>query len=153
MFDRIASEVSRPVARENKKISYKTLTLWCKISLMPIASCHCKNIKIRIAQLPASVIECNCSICSRLGSRWAEYPLDKISIESKLSAPVIYSWGDKCINFCHCPICGCTTHYLTNIEAEPKRFKLNARMLEPPLPTQTRIRKFDGADSWKFIDE
>ena len=38
---------------------------------MIAGSCHCGAVKIAVAEAPATVTSCNCSICRRLGTLWA----------------------------------------------------------------------------------
>jgi len=41
--------------------------------LMIEASCHCGLVHLEVAQPPAAVNECTCSICRRYGTLWAYY--------------------------------------------------------------------------------
>jgi len=43
---------------------------------MITGSCHCGAVHIAVAEAPASVKSCNCSICRRLGTLWAYYRPD-----------------------------------------------------------------------------
>ncbi len=64
-----------------------------------------------------------------------------------------YTWGDKMLAFRRCSACGVTTHWV-GIGPDPQdRMGVNARIFEPDLVEQQRIRRFDGADTWKFLDE
>jgi hypothetical protein len=52
-----------------------------------------------------------------------------------------------------CGHCGCVTHWEP---IEPKagdRHGVNLKMFPRELLERVRIRRFDGADSWTFIDE
>lgn len=64
-----------------------------------------------------------------------------------------YLWGDKCIEFYHCNICGCTTHYESVEKDSGSRIALNACMLEPDEIADIPVRKFDGRSTWEFLDE
>ncbi|EED33744.1 hypothetical protein NOR53_1187 [gamma proteobacterium NOR5-3] len=44
------------------------------------------------------------------------------------------------------------THYDSLGTEEPRRRAVNARMLLPQSIQDLKLRTFDGADSWKFID-
>ena len=35
------------------------------------AACHCGAVRLSVPSAPDTVTECNCSICRRLGARWA----------------------------------------------------------------------------------
>jgi len=117
------------------------------------ASCHCGDVRIEIQELPTTVTECNCSICCRYGALWAYYTRDQVRLLADSLAASAYVWGDRSIEFWHCRTCGCITHY-ESVEKHPGgRFALNARMLPPKLLESLTVRRFDGADSWQYLDE
>jgi hypothetical protein len=63
-----------------------------------------------------------------------------------------YLWNDRVIEFYHCNECGCVTHY-ESVEKSPRsRVAVNARMLSPAEIAGARIRTFDGAKTWKYLD-
>ena len=72
-------------------------------------SCHCGNIQLE-ANLPAQVIICNCSICSRYQALWGYYSPEQVSIQVGEKGEDFYIWGDKLLEFVRCTGCGCVTH-------------------------------------------
>lgn len=48
--------------------------------------------------------------------------------------------------------CACVTRYESVEKLPSSRISINARMLSPDEITGIRIRTFDGADTWQFID-
>lgn len=116
------------------------------------ASCHCQNVRIEVAVLPATVTECNCSICRRYGALWAYYTRDQVKLIAGDAALSVYSWGDRTIEFCHCRQCGCVTHYESTDKHARSRFAVNARMLPPEVMDSLPVRHFDGAGSWEYVD-
>ena len=119
---------------------------------MHTASCHCGNIKLKVEQLPETVTRCNCSICHRLGAEWAYFKPDEVLISHKNIASKTYAWGDKFIDFHHCPDCGCATHYTSTEKCDSERVAINSRMFDYALIKDILVRKFDGAETWKYID-
>ena len=115
------------------------------------ASCHCNAVRFEISSRPESLTECNCSICRRLGARWAYYHPDQVKVISELDATGIYLWGDRSIEFHHCRVCGCTTHY-EGIGEHPRR-AVNARLMKTADTDGVSIRLFDGASSWTYLDQ
>jgi len=107
------------------------------------ASCHCGAVRFEIASKPTSVTECNCSICRRLGVRWAYYHPDEVKVLCEPGATAVYMWNEKCIEFHHCVTCGCTTHY-EGLGEDPRRV-VNARLMNPDDIRGVPIRHFDGA--------
>ena len=116
-------------------------------------SCHCGAIRLEADALPESLTSCNCSICYRLGALWAYYDPARVRIVSEPDALISYSWQDRALAFHHCRVCGCATHFTTTEICERQQTVLNARMLPAEAIEGIRIRKFDGARSWTFVDE
>ena len=117
------------------------------------ATCHCGNISINVAEKPESVTECNCSICRRYAAKWAYYTRRQVTINGTAEAMTAYSWGDRCIEFYHCNNCGCITHYESVEKLDDSRVAVNARMMPVDIVSDIPVKKFDGADTWKFIEE
>ncbi|WP_394204471.1 GFA family protein [Shewanella waksmanii] len=114
-------------------------------------NCHCGNVRITLAHSPSSLTSCNCSICFRFAALWGYYaPADvTIAVANSVTA---YQWGDKCIDFFHCDICGCATHYLTTNKVADTKYGINFRMADAKECQAIPVRHFDGADSWQFIE-
>jgi len=121
--------------------------------MMLSASCHCGAIKLEFEEKPQSLTECTCSICHRLGAQWAYYTRQQVRISGSPEKRKAYLWGDKCIEFYHCKNCGCSTHYESVEKTDDSRVAINTRMMRPEDTSGTPVRKFDGADTWKFLDE
>lgn len=117
------------------------------------ATCHCGNVSIRVDDLPEYFVSCNCSICRRLGALWAYYAAGDVAVQFGAEPTATYVRGDGMIAFHHCPRCGCTTHYASTDKSEHERVGLNCRMVAPEKIESIRVRRFDGADTWKFLDE
>jgi hypothetical protein len=116
------------------------------------ASCHCKDVSIEVNGLPATLTSCNCSICHRLGALWAYYQPEQVKIRCKPGATIAYRWGDECIDFHHCARCGTATHWLSTGKCSEPKMTVNARLFAPDLIEGATIRRFDGADSWQYLD-
>lgn len=119
---------------------------------MIAATCHCGAIEIEIPSAPETVTSCNCSICSRLGALWAFYPVDAVSVKVHRGATDEYRWGEGTRRFVRCGTCGCTTHVCPASPKPDSKIEVNARLFEPAALGPFRIRHFDGAASWKYLD-
>jgi hypothetical protein len=104
---------------------------------------HYSDTLLEIETLPASVTDCTCSICRRLGVRWAYYHPDEVEVVCVPGATIVYRWNDRCIEFHHCRVCGCTTHY-DGVDGEPLR-AVNAGLLDAAELEGIPVRLFDGA--------
>ena len=120
---------------------------------MITATCHCGNIRIETSRKPSVMRECNCSICRRYGAIWAYYSRKTVKISSKPGTTSAYLWRDRVIEFYHCNVCGCITHYEGADKREGSRVAVNARMLPPEIISDIPIKLFDGADTWKYIEK
>ena len=115
-------------------------------------SCHCGAVRLTLPSMPETAIKCNCSLCRRLGALWAYYPFGTVRIEGHPANTSDYVWGDKTLRTVRCKICGCATHW-EPIDGElGARHGVNLRNFAPRLQESVRVRNFDGADTWTFID-
>jgi hypothetical protein len=116
------------------------------------ASCHCGEIQLEFDETPETLTECTCSICHRIGAQWAYYIRQQVRVTGQPQAGKAYLWGDKCIEFYHCENCGCTTHYESVEKEAGSRVAINTRMMRREDTAGIRVRKFDGADTWEFLE-
>jgi hypothetical protein len=117
------------------------------------AHCHCGNVSLSANETPDSITECNCSICGRYGARWAYFKPENVTIIIQSGTSQRYRWGDEEIDFHHCNLCGCVTHYTgTEKNGPSKRVAINTRMSPISETANIPIRHFDGADTWKYLD-
>lgn len=119
---------------------------------MLIATCHCGAVRLEIPGKPRQLTSCNCSICRRYGTLWAYYKFREVTVLAEPGAVASYSWGDKNLRFVRCTTCGCITHWEPMQVKEDSRMGVNARNLEPSTIAAVRVRRLDGASTWKFLD-
>ena len=116
------------------------------------ASCHCGAVRLQVAERPQRLTSCNCSICRRLGTLWAYYARDQLTIVQGAGTTVPYIQGDRTLALHHCPICGCVTHWEGLPAGDVARVAINARLIDPAELEGVPVRRFDGADSWTYLD-
>ena len=119
---------------------------------MPELSCHCGAVRIDVETAPTEVTSCNCSICRRTGTLMAYYAPRQVRFTPSQPPTDTYVWGDKAIVFHRCKTCGVHTHW-SAVDPAYDRMGINMRLAAPEVLAKARIRKFDGADTWKFLDE
>ena len=120
---------------------------------MLIAVCHCGDVRLQVAARPESLTECNCSICRRYAARWAYYTRKTAQVLSDPDKVGVYIWGDRMLEFYHCKRCGCLTHSESVEKTDDSRIAVNARMMSPDDVADVRLKFFDGADTWQYVDE
>ncbi len=62
-----------------------------------------------------------------------------------------YVWDDRSIVFHRCRSCGCVTHWAA-VDPGRDRMGVNARLLDPQVLAQARVRHLDGAGTEQYID-
>lgn len=115
-------------------------------------SCHCGAVRLTLPTAPETATSCNCSLCRRTGGVWAYYALGSVSIEGHPGNTESYVWGDRTLSNVRCRTCGIATHWEPIESAPGARHGVNLRNFEPTLLESVIVRRFDGADTWKFLD-
>lgn len=63
-----------------------------------------------------------------------------------------YVWGDRALKNVRCKVCGIFTHWEPLDHELRARHGVNLRNFEPALLESVVLRRFDGADTWEFLD-
>jgi len=110
-------------------------------------------VRLEVPGRPESLLNCNCSLCRRVGGLWAYYPWGSVRITGHPQHTEAYVWGDKTLRTVRCRHCGVVTHW-EPLQPEPgQKHGVNMRNFDPlMLGDEVRIRRFDGADTWRFLD-
>jgi hypothetical protein len=115
-------------------------------------SCHCGAVRITLPSPPEKATDCNCSICRRLGALWSYYEFGTVRIEGHPENTQEYIWGDRTLRTVRCRTCGVATHW-EPLEPKPcEKHGVNLRNFDAELLASVKMRKFDGADTWTFIE-
>ncbi len=115
-------------------------------------ACHCGAVRITLPSLPAKATKCNCSLCRRVGGHWAYYEFGTVKIEGHPENTEDYVWGDKSLRTVRCRTCGSVTHWEPLPPEAGARHGINLNNFDPQLLAAVQVRRFDGAESWTFID-
>ena len=112
-------------------------------------SCHCGAVTFEVTRPPEWRNACNCSLCRRLGTLWGYFHPEEVTVLGDTDS---YSWGDGNLAFHRCKRCGCTTHYQSLVAEYRDRMAVNTRLMEPADMAGIRLRHFDGADTFRYLD-
>ena len=104
-------------------------------------SCHCGAIQLSLAENPAEMAQCNCSMCRRIGALWHYSNPSAVVVTGALTG---YVQGDRTLTTWHCQTCGCTTHW-TALDPSYQRMGVNLRLFDPALSRGLPLREIDGA--------
>ena len=119
---------------------------------MLAATCHCGAVRVEVPRRPRRLTDCNCSICRRYGTLWAYYKASEVRVIGAPRATSEYSWGDKSLRFVRCRTCACIMHWEPIRPGKDSKMGVNARNFEPGTIKSVRVRRLDGASTWKFLD-
>jgi len=115
-------------------------------------ACHCGAVQFTVAKKPASLMSCNCSLCHRIGSLWLHDEMAAIELEIAPDTTIGYQSGDKSLTLHTCGTCGCTTHWLPVDPTKTTHMAVNARMFPREDISDIPVRRFDGAETWQYLD-
>jgi hypothetical protein len=115
-------------------------------------ACHCGAVRLTLPSAPETATRCNCSLCRRLGGLWAYYAFGTVRIEGHPEHTAEYVWGDRTLRNVRCRTCGCVTHWEPLVPEAGARHGVNLNNFDPRLQEGVRVRRFDGADTWTFLD-
>ena len=119
---------------------------------MITGSCHCGAVSFEITESPKWLVDCNCSICRRLGTLWGHIEMDSVTVNPAEGGTISYVHGDKTLAIHTCKVCGCTTHW-ENLQPEKRsRMAVNFRMCSESDVAAFRVRRLDGAETWEYLD-
>jgi hypothetical protein len=119
---------------------------------MLAGTCHCGAIRIEVPTPPEVATVCNCSSCRRLGAIWSYYKVGTVQITGHPEHTDAYVWGDRTLRTVRCRHCGCVTHW-EPLESKPDgHMAVNVRNFDPLEIDNLRIRRFDGAVTWKYLE-
>ncbi|HTP70820.1 MAG TPA: GFA family protein [Burkholderiaceae bacterium] len=120
---------------------------------MLVATCHCGAVRVELPRRPGSLTNCNCSICRRYGALWAYYKADTVRVSTPPDGLHDYAWGDRNLRFVRCATCGCVMYWEPIRRTPASRMGVNARNVAPEALGPVKIRRLDGASTWKYLDD
>jgi hypothetical protein len=119
---------------------------------MLTGQCHCGKVTVTIPGAPVAMTLCNCSMCRRTGMLTAYFPQAKVQIDGHPDHTETYVWGDRTLQFVRCQRCGCVMCWEPLKPNDDGRMGVNMRNFDPVMLADVRLRRFDGAASWTYID-
>lgn len=119
---------------------------------MIFSTCHCGAVRIEIPGPPAVLVNCNCSICRRYGALWAQFDIGAVRIVGHPENTTVYIGGKRTLKTVRCRHCGCVTHWEPLELKDGAMLGVNMRNFEADQVSSARIRQFDGAHTWTYLD-
>lgn len=107
-------------------------------------SCHCGKVKYEVTSDLSTVIECNCSLCSRAGYLLSFVGAESFKLLSGEDSLSSYHFNTMNIDHKFCKNCGVRSFGQgKNREGKPM-FAINVRCLEGVDPKSLKIKQVDG---------
>ena len=116
-------------------------------------TCHCGAVKLTLPSTPEVATACNCSLCRRIGGPWVYFEFGTVQIEGHPENTLEYIQGDRTLRTVRCRTCGCVTHWEPLDPKPGAKHGVHLGNFDPELIASVKVRKFDGANTWKFFDE
>lgn len=113
-------------------------------------SCHCGRVTFDVRAKLDHVVECNCSMCRRVGALWhgaSESDLHILTGEADL---VLYQFKTMTAKHYFCRHCG--VHPFTRPRLDPNRWVVNVRCIDGLDLSTIAVRSFDG-ENWEAAAE
>jgi hypothetical protein len=111
-------------------------------------SCLCGHVRIEIRKRPDFINECNCTLCSKSGARWAYFHPSEVSVEGTTKGYRREDKDDPAAELQFCPDCGSTTHFILTPSAVAKfgnvQLGVNVRLADESDLAEIELRYPDG---------
>ena len=109
--------------------------------------CHCGRVRFEVTA-PADIdaLECNCSICSKLGFVHLIVPAARFRLLQGDDCLSTYTFNSGVAKHLFCKICGVKSFYVPR--SNPDGYSVNVRCLDRGTVERVRITQFDG-EHWE----
>jgi hypothetical protein len=115
---------------------------------VPKISCLCGQVRIQMPKRPDFIHECNCTLCSKSGARWAYFHPAEVVIEGATKGFVRDDKDEPAAEIRFCEHCGVTTHFVLTPSAVAKfgnvQMGVNVRLAEDADLAGVELRFPDG---------
>lgn len=106
--------------------------------------CHCGRVAFEVDGDLNQVVDCNCSICTRMGSLHWFVPRDSFRLLTPEDGLATYTFGEKTIQHHFCPHCGIHPFGQGDAPTGEATVAVNARCLEDVDLSALAVQHFDG---------
>jgi hypothetical protein len=111
-------------------------------------ACHCGLVRLEITKLPAYMHECNCTLCTKSGARWAYFHPTEVAVAGSTSSYRRDDKDDPAAQIQFCARCGSTTHFTLTENAIAKHgntmMGVNMRLADEQSLAGIELRFPDG---------
>lgn len=108
--------------------------------------CHCGKVRFRVRSNFESVLECNCSICDKVGYLHLIVGKDDFELLRGQEDLTLYEFGLKKAKHLFCRCCGVKSFYVPR--SHPDGYSVNLRCVDGVKIEDMKVEKFDG-QNWE----
>jgi hypothetical protein len=109
---------------------------------MQTGGCHCGRVRFEVDGAPSTVVECNCSMCSRKGYLHWIVPRSAFRLIAGAAELSTYRFGTRRAQHHFCRHCGVGSFYVPR--SHPDGVDVNARCLDGVDAASLPRSPFDG---------
>lgn len=114
--------------------------------------CHCGEVRFEFdAPATVEVLECNCSMCQKLGYLHLIIPGSQFRLVSGQDSLTAYQFNTRTARHLFCRICGVKSFYVPR--SHPDGYSINARCIDDGTVQMLTTTPFDGLHWEEAISE
>jgi hypothetical protein len=106
--------------------------------------CHCGRVRFEVDGAPATVLVCNCSVCTKKGYLHWIMPREAFRQTAGEADLATYTFNTGVAQHHFCKVCGCAPFYVPR--SDPDKIDVNARCLDGVDLGALKVETFDGAN-------
>jgi hypothetical protein len=106
--------------------------------------CHCGKVRYEVTTDLATVLQCNCSICSKKGHLLTFVPADAMKLQSGADDVTDYQFNKHVIHHLFCKTCGIGSYANGKGPDGKAMFAINVRCLDGVDISTLKLTQFDG---------
>ena len=114
-------------------------------------TCLCGAVTLRVARMPRSLTQCNCSVCRRYGTLWMYFKRRDLKLTSPRNGLRDFTRPHGELRFRHCATCGCVVSW-EHGRGPDARMGINARLFDHAAMATVPIHVLDGDGDWKVVE-
>ncbi len=110
-------------------------------------SCHCGRVRFRVQADLSTLLECNCSVCTKKGILHLIVPPEQFELLQGEEDLATYQFNTNTAKHTFCRACGMHPFYVPR--SDPDKISVNARCLDGVDPATLRPSHFFDGRNWE----
>jgi hypothetical protein len=110
-------------------------------------SCHCGRVQFRVRADLSTLLECNCSVCTKKGILHLIVPPEHFELLQGREDLATYQFNTNTAEHTFCRTCGMHPFYVPR--SDPDKISVNARCLDGVDPALLRPSQFFDGRNWE----